>query len=195
MTPALAEKPVLTREDYLEMEAAAEYKSEYYGGEVFAMTGGTIHHSQIIANLIRRVGETLDETDCRLFESNMKLEVASENAFMYPDVMVVCGPVVPAGNTTHAITNPMVIIEVLSPSTESFDRGKKFTYYQTVKSLREYILVSQEEPQVETFFRQDASHWLYTVAKGLDAVIPIQSLERELKLSDIYLKVDWDQGF
>ncbi len=194
MTSALAEKPVLTREDYLEMEAAAEYKSEYYDGEVFAMTGGTLRHSIICFNINAVIWSAVRDKPCTGFESNMKLEVASANAFMYPDAMVVCGPVVPAENTTHAIVNPVVIIEVLSPSTESFDRGKKFTYYQTIKSLREYILVSQEEPRVETFFRQDASHWLYTVAKGLDAVIPVQSLERELKLSDIYLKVDWEQG-
>jgi len=182
--------PILTREAYLEMEDQSEFKSEFYGGQIFAMTGGSPKHSQICVNVIRRVAEAIDHRDCRCFESNMKLEITHPRAFVYPDVMVVCGDVELARGTTDAVVNPVLIVEVLSPSTESFDRGKKFEYYRRVPSLREYVLVSQETPRVESYYKEDQSHWTYTVTKGLDQSIPIRTLDRELALGDLYLKVD-----
>lgn len=190
MTRAASEGcQALTREEYLEMETRSEFKSEFYGGDVFAMTGGSPKHSQICVNVIRRVAEAIDHRDCRCFESNMKLEIAQADAFVYPDVMVVCGEIELARDTTDAIVNPVLVVEVLSPSTESFDRGRKFEYYRMVRSLREYILVSQETPMVESYFKQDESHWMYTVAKKLDQSIPIRSLDLEIALGDLYLKV------
>ncbi len=183
-------RQVLTREEYLEMEAQSEFKSEFYGGQIFAMTGGSPRHSQICVNVIRRVAEAIDHRDCRCFESNMKLEIVQARAFVYPDVMVVCGDIELARGTTDAVINPVLIVEVLSPSTESFDRGKKFEYYRMVPSLREYVVVSQETPMVESYYKQDKSHWTYTVTKGLDQSIPIRTLDRELSLGDLYLKVD-----
>jgi Uma2 family endonuclease len=188
MDEPLTKKSVYTKAEYLAMEAAADVKIEYYQGEIFAMTGGSPNHSTICFNLNRRVGEATDNSDCRGFESNMKLEIAAVDAYVYPDVMVVCGDVKLSEATTDAIVNPVLIIEVLSPGTESFDRGKKFDYYRTIASLNEYILVSQESPKIEAYFRQSETTWQYTVIKGLDNSLTLQSLGHEIPLSAIYDK-------
>jgi len=189
MGDALPKKQYYTKEEYLEMEAAADFKSEYYQGEIFAMSGGSLDHSTICFNLNRRVGEAIDPEKCRGFESNMKLEIAAADSYVYPDVMVVCGEVEVAENTTDVIKNPMLIIEVLSPGTESFDRGLKFEYYRMIPSLKEYVLVSQNKPKVETYFRQKENIWTYTVVEGLDKTLMFQSLEYEIALKEIYLTV------
>jgi Uma2 family endonuclease len=188
MTEPLPEKQLYTRKEYLLMEASADIKSEYYQGEIFAMTGGTPNHSTICFNLTRRVGEAIDNTNCRGFESNMKLFILEADAYVYPNAMVVCGDVKLAEDTTDAITNPVLIIEVLSPGTESFDRGRKFDYYRTIPSFKEYVLVSQDKPKVELYFRQSETVWQYRVIEGLDKAFLLQSLDYELKLADIYAK-------
>jgi Uma2 family endonuclease len=120
----------------------------------------------------------------------MKLEIAEADAYVYPDLMVVCGHVRLAENTTDVITNPVLIIEVLSPGTESFDRGRKFEYYRMVPSLKEYVLVSQDKPKIETYFRQDKNIWQRTVSEGLDKTVLFQYLEYEVALEEIYYKTD-----
>ncbi len=189
MAEALAKKLYYSKEEYLEMEAAAAYKSEYYQGEIFAMSGGTRKHSLLCVNLIRRISEEIDNRDCQCFESNMKLEIAEADAYVYPDVMVVCGDVILAENTTDAITNPILVIEVLSPGTESFDRGLKFEYYKTVPTLKEYVLVSQSKPKIEVFFRGNENLWTYTVVEGLDKTVFLQSLDYGIDLKKIYHKL------
>lgn len=188
MAEPLRDKQYYTKEEYLDMEALAEYKSEYYDGEIFAMSGGSPNHSTICFNLIRRIGEATDDKDCRGFESNMKLEIAAADACVYPDIMVVCGDIEFAENTEYVLTNPMLIIEVLSPSTESFDRGRKFEYYRTTETLKEYVLISQDKPMAEVYFRQDKKAWLYSAVRGLDSKVTFQSLEHEFALKDIYQK-------
>lgn len=193
MADAIEKKRRLTRDEYLDTEAHAEFKSEYYNGEIFAMTGGSPQHSMICFNLIRRIGEAADKQNCIGFESNLKLEISAKNAFVYPDIMVVCGKPELPPDCTDAIRNPMLIIEVLSPSAESFDRGKKFEYYRTLPSLKEYVLVSQSRPAVETFFKQYERNWLFTAVNGLSKSIVLQSLDDEIALQDIYKKVFDDQ--
>jgi Uma2 family endonuclease len=193
MGEALEKKLFYSKEEYLEMEAAADYKSEYYNGEIFAMSGGSPNHSTICFNLNRRIGEAIDDQDCHGFESNMKLAIAKTNSYVYPDLMVVCGDIELAENTGDAITNPVLIIEVLSPSTESFDRGLKFAYYRSLPSLKEYVLVSQDEPQIEAYYKQDEKIWIYTVARGLEDKIAFRSIDTELALSEVYRKIVWDK--
>lgn len=194
MTQAAAQKQdVFTRDEYLEMEARAECKSEFYKGEIVAMTGGSPKHSIICFNLNGELREAIRDKECSGFESNMKLEIAEADAFVYPDLMVVCGEIELAKDTMDAITNPVLVVEVLSPSTESFDRGKKFEYYRMVPSLRQYILVSQEEPMVESYYKEGESRWIYTVAKGIEQAILFQSLGCEIALKEIYRKVDWSK--
>ncbi len=151
----------------------------------------TPEHSIICLNMNWCIREATADKECIGFESNMKLEIAEADAFVYPDLMVICGKIEFAENRKDAVTNPVLIIEVLSPGTESFDRGKKFEYYQMIPSLKEYVLVSQETPAVETYLRQDKNQWLYTVAKGLDETILFSSLEYEIALKDIYHKVNF----
>ena len=178
-----------TKEQYLDMERKAQFKSEYYNGELFAMAGGTLNHSSICFNLIGEIGEALDNKDCRGFESNMKLEIPIINAFVYPDIMVVCGKVELSDMGDDIIKNPVLIIEVLSSSTESFDRGKKFEYYRTLPSVKEYVLVSQNKPMAEVYFRQNENIWLYSAADGIDKTVFLQSIDHEISLKDIYLKI------
>ncbi len=172
----------------MEIEAAADYKSEYYQGEIFAMSGGSPKHSRLCLNLNWAIREATRNKNCIGFESNMKLEIAEADAYVYPDLMVVCGHVRLAENTTDVITNPVLIIEVLSPGTESFDRGKKFEFYRSVPSLKEYVPVSQDKPQIETYFRHDKNLWQRTMIEGLDKNILFQCLEYEIALEEIYYK-------
>jgi len=118
----------------------------------------------------------------------MKLEIAEIDSYVYPDVMVVCGDVILAEKTTDVITNPVLIVEVLSPGTESFDRGKKFEYYRTVPSLKEYVLVSQDKARIEVFFRQNDNVWQYTAFEGFGESVVLRSLGCEIALEDIYHK-------
>jgi Uma2 family endonuclease len=188
--PAL-KKAEYTGAEYLELEEQSEYKSEFYNGEIFAMSGGSRNHSVICVNLNRKLAESLDDKDCILFDSQMKLDIPKLNSFVYPDVMVVCGDIEFYENRTDIIRNPILIIEVLSPSTESFDRSGKFQYYQTVLSVKEYVLISQEKPMIEVYYKQDERNWLYSVANGLDEKILLRTIQCELALRDIYRKTDW----
>ncbi len=188
--PAL-KKAYYTGAEYLELEEQSEYKSEFYNGEIFAMSGGSRNHSVICVNLNRKLAESLDDKDCILFDSHMKLDIPKLNSFVYPDAMVVCGDIEFYENRTDIIRNPILIIEVLSPSTESFDRSGKFQYYQTVSSVREYVLISQEKPMIEVYYKQDERNWLYSVVKGLEEKILLRTIQCELTLKDIYRKTDW----
>ena len=181
----------ITREEYLEIEDQADVRSEYYNGEIFVMAGGSRNHSVICFNLNWGIREAVANKDCVGFDSNMKLEIAEHSLFVYPDVTVVCGEIEFSEGRTDIITNPVLIIEVLSPGTEMFDRGDKFAYYRTVPSLREYVLVSQHSPIVEVYHRQDEKTWLYSVSKGIDESVIFQTIQHELSLKDIYQKVAW----
>lgn len=193
MAEPAPEQHYYTREEYLAREEIAEYKSEYYDGEIVAMAGGSQNHSIISCNIIRRSSEALDEKDCLVFDSNMKLDIPKYNLFVYPDVMVACGKLEYSKGRTDIIKNPILVIEVLSPSTEQGDRMKKFAYYQTMPSIQEYVLVWQDEPRVEVYFKQGEKSWLYTVADGLDAAILFRSIDHEFALKDVYQKIDWEQ--
>lgn len=190
MGRALLKEQVYTKEEYLKFEESDEYKSEFHNGEIFDMAGGSYKHSAIISNLHRRIGNLLDGKDCILFDSNLKLAIPKHNAFVYPDMMVVCGKIEFYEHQNDIILNPVLIVEVLSPSTESFDRGRKFEYYRTLASLAEYVLVSQKEYIVETYFKQNEKSWLYSVAKGLEESIVLQSLPSGIVLKEIYQKVE-----
>jgi Uma2 family endonuclease len=194
MGEPLAQQRYYTREEYLVLEDQAEYKSEYYNGEIFAMAGGSRNHSVICFNLNWGIREAIANKDCVGFDSNMKLDIPRVNLFVYPDLMVVCGEIEFLENRNDVLKNPVFVIEVLSPNTESFDRGKKFSYYRTVPSIREYVLVSQAEPLVEVFYKQDEKTWRYTVIKGLENTVTFQTLQCELALKDIYQKVEWQEG-
>jgi Uma2 family endonuclease len=184
-------KTLLTEAEYLEIERRAESRSEYFRGEMFAMAGGSPTHGLIIANLIRELGVQLKKKPCVVYPSDVRLMVSPTGLYTYPDVMVVYGEGQFAGAAKDTLTNPIVIVEVLSPTTEGYDRGRKFDHYGTLPSLAEYLTVSQEEPHVHQFSRQPENRWLLTEFTRLDQEIALASVECVLPLAEIYHKVEW----
>jgi Uma2 family endonuclease len=180
----------ITPERYLELERAAEIKSEYYRGEVFAMAGASLTHTIIVTNLIAEFRDQLRKQDCTAHASDARLAVETDGLYTYPDVMVICGK--PAFIDAHldTVINPIVIVEVLSKSTSSYDRGQKFESYRAIPSLLEYLTVAQDRPRVEHYARQSDNSW---VLREIDAggSIPLQCIAVELSLDDIYEKVDF----
>jgi len=185
-----ATKHVITVEEYLRAEALSDIRHEFHDGEVLAMSGGTYDHSVIIANLIRQLGNRLEGKPCRVLESNLRVRVTPGN-YVYPDASIVCGPPQfdPQDPNRTTILNPRVVIEVLSESTEGYDRGDKFTQYREIAGLEEYVLVSQGRPLIETFVRQPESGWLMLPTSGIDAIAVIRSLKIELPLRAVYADV------
>ena len=179
-------KPQFTLAEYLVREAAASHKSEFYRGEIFAMSGGTPEHSQVGGNVFASLRGRLRGSPCRPYNSDLRIRVPTNGLTTYPDVSVVCGELQLDAEDRHAINNPSVLFEVLSKSTENYDRGKKFDLYRELESLREYILIAQEESHVERFVRQDDGSWLLTVFKGVDAVLELPTLGCTLPLAEIY---------
>ena len=173
-----------TEEQYLAWEENAAEKSEYVDGKIRAMSGGTEPHASIPMNIGALLWNALRGKPCRVLSSDMKVWTAG--AFYYPDLSVVCGPSAYRGRNKHTITNPVVVVEVLSPSTEPKDRGEKFIRYQQIETLRSYLLVSQTEPRVELFERGENGHWDYSMVAGLENGIEVLSLGVTLALSEIY---------
>ena len=183
-------KKKLTEAEYLAIERAAEFKSEFYNGEMFAMAGGTYAHNRIKDNLARLIGNQLAGGPCFAITSDMKVKVAKTGLYTYPDVLIVCGsPEFPDAESTDILLNPAIIIEVLSPSTQNYDRGAKFHQYQHLESLKEYVLVSQDEPVCEQFVRQSDENWLPITTTGLSAELAFQSVPVRVPLSAIYTGV------
>ena len=169
---------------YLDMEASAELKHEYVDGVIVAMSGGTIEHGRLAMAIGAALGTALGERGCRVLSSDVRVRVEETNRSTYPDLSVVCGDVKRASDDNNAIVNPIVVVEVLSDSTEQDDRGSKFAHYRRLKSLRHYVLVSQAEPRVEVFSRTEAG-WLL-VEYGPGEVVQLESLETELDMDALY---------
>src|SRR5579862_1541036 len=182
-------QPQLTPEQYLELDRASQFRNEYYNGHMYAMSGGTYAHGKIIANLGRQLGNALDPGPCTVTSSDVRVQVELRGLYCYPDVVVVCGDPQYHDNRLDTILNPTLLVEVLSPSTEAYDRGFKSAQYRTIESLQEYALVSQSEPRVEVFRRQSGGHWLLSEAIGLESICHFESLECAVPLAEIYAKV------
>jgi len=185
-------------EQFLALERAAAERHEYFDGEIIAMAGESPEHGLISSNLVVNLGHQLIDTPCVVFTKNTKvrsgLDLVSSNTasgvFSYPDLVFVCGEAEYFDEHRDVLVNPTAIIEVLSPSTERFDRGEKFHRYQTWNpSLQDYLLVDQNKPQVEHYHREKDGKWSYQLHAGLDAVLTIPSIQCTLKLADVYRKV------
>lgn len=179
-------------EEYLAVERESDTKSEYFDGTVYAMTGASLRHIQIVSNLTIELGTQLRARPCRALPSEMKVRLPDSRKFFYPDMTVVCGKPLFHDERTDIILNPVLVIEVLSPSTEAFDRGAKFQAYQTLNSLMEYVLVAQDKPVVEQYVRRADGKWDYTAVIGLESSLLLPSVECTLNLSAVYDKVDFD---
>jgi Uma2 family endonuclease len=181
----------LTPEQYLEIERKAEFKSEYYNGEMFAMAGASERHGLIISNVVGELRQQLKAKPCRVIANDLRLRVLPSGLYTYPDVVVVCGESQYADSRKDTLQNPTVLVEVLSDSTRDYDRGRKFEFYRGLASLRDYLVVAQDLPHAELWTRQDESHWLLTEIKDLNQSVHLSSIDCVLKLSEVYDKVDW----
>ncbi|MBI5016123.1 MAG: Uma2 family endonuclease [Deltaproteobacteria bacterium] len=180
----------MTPKEYLEAERKADLKSEYLAGEVFAMAGAGESHNLIVANLIVGLGTQLRKRPCRVYPSDMRVLVRETGLYTYPDVAVVCGEPRFLDDRRDTLLNPTLLVEVLSESTEAYDRGKKFEHYREIESLQEYLLVSPTEPSLERFLRQEAGTWLFSEARGLGAAAELASIGCTLMLAEVYEKVE-----
>jgi Uma2 family endonuclease len=177
----------LTEREYLEIERRAEIKSEFYDGEMFAMSGGTRAHSAIAVNLIRELGNKLKGRPCSVYNSDLRVKIEASGLFTYPDVSVVCGA--ERLQDDDILLNPVLLAEVLSESTEAYDRGKKFEHYRQIPSLREYLLISQAEPRIEQFIRQETGDWLLREAAGTAGALELPSLQIPLELGEVFARI------
>ena len=176
----------MTPEEYLAMEEQADEKSEYFDGVVTLMAGGSANHNDIRYNVASDLRSGLRGSQCRSFDSETRLLIQENGLYTYPDVMAVCGEIERAETKTETITNPVLIIEVLSPSTESYDRGLKFERYRTIETFREYVLVHQDRPFIEHYRKGEDSVWLIKFIQGLDATLTFETISYELSLRLIY---------
>jgi Uma2 family endonuclease len=190
---ALAQKhPVFTVDKYLGFERFSPERHEFIDGSVYAMAGESVNHSKICYNLNGITHAELRGKRCNGFSPNMKIATSDTGLFSYPDLAIVCGSPAFFDDSKDVITNPTVIFEVLSPSTEHYDRGEKFLRYSNyIETLQDYILVSQDEPLVEHYRKQKNAGWKKSVLNEFDAVIEIESIDCQIKLSDLYELVEF----
>lgn len=181
----------LTEAEYLAAERAADTKSEFFEGEVFAMSGGSPVHSLIATNLLTALNNRLKSRKCVPFNSDLRLKVEASGLVTYPDVSVVCGPLHFTDAEEDTVTNPTLVAEVLSDTTEAWDRGKKFENYRLMPSLKEYLLVSQRHPHIEQFVRQGSEEWRLREASGLDASLTLGALRISLPLAEVFARVEF----
>jgi Uma2 family endonuclease len=182
-------KARLTPEEYLAIEETAEYRSEYYQGEMFAMAGATYNHTMIAGNTLFQVRTQVAGRGCTVGQSETRIHIPRTGLYTYPDVVVVCGEKKFLDTKQMTLLNPTVIVEVLSPSTEAYDRGQKFEHYQSIESLREYLLVASDRISVMLHRRQSELQWLSITAKTLESSIELESVGCRLLLRDLYENV------
>ena len=180
-----------TLEEYLEVERRAPTKSEFVDGAIYAMTGGSLNHAYLGGRAVVALTLALRGKPCRVFNSELQVFIPEKNIATYPDVTVVCGAPQFWKKRDDLVVNPTLVVEVLSPSTEAYDRGEKATAYRTLASLRDYVLVHQDKPRVEVFTR-NGEVWEHRVSEGLDARATLGSTEQPLPLQDLYEGVTWE---
>ncbi len=186
-------KIYLTPTEYLRFERQSDVKHEYFRGELFAMAGASDNHVTIFMNTSYVLVGQLKGRSCRTYGADMRVKVSPTGLYTYPDLVVVCGRPRFEDKELDTLLNPTVIVEILSKSTEAYDRGEKFAQYRTLDTLVDYLLVSQDRPLIERFTRQPDGGWLLTESAGLDAVMPIESIQCQLPLAEVYDRVEFDQ--
>jgi Uma2 family endonuclease len=181
-------KPAVTIEDYLRLERDAPDKHEFYRGEIFCMAGGSARHSRLTMNVGGEIRSRLKGGPCGVYDSNLRVRVPATDLYTYPDALVICGPVKfdPLDRRGETALNPTLLVEVLSPSTEGYDRGLKAQNYRTIESLQEYVLVAQDAAVVETYHRQADGSWLLRTFRGRESVARLASLGIDLPVGEIY---------
>ena len=188
---AYAKQPYTTPEEYLHWERKSDKKHEYLEGVVVAMAGATKEHTRITFDLSQHIGQQISGTTCEAFGNDMRVGIPKSNRYYYPDVTIVCGEAQFEDNIFDTLLNPKVIMEVLSESTSSKDRGEKFHHYQNIESLNKYVLISSDKPMVEIYHRQE-NFWHYTITEGTDAELILEEMGIIIPLSKIYARVPFE---
>ena len=181
-----------TPAEYLALERAAEVKSEYLNGEIFLMSGASRRHNVIVTNIVRELSAQLRGRPCETYAIDMRVRVSDAGLYTYPDVVAVCGEPMLEDRHLDTLLNPTLIVEVLSPSTEAYDRGRKFEFYRKLPSLREYLVVSQDAAHIDRFVVDDFGRWTLTDASGLDATLDVVSVDCALRLADVYERIEFE---
>jgi Uma2 family endonuclease len=180
----------ITAEEYLLLERNSPEKNEFYHGEVFAMAGAGNNHNIITGNIIGEMHAFLKGKGCTVYPSDMRLHIPENSLYTYPDVMVVCGPKQFLDEKKDTLLNPVIIVEVLSPNTEGYDRGEKFRLYRGIASLHEYVLIDTRSYTIEKYARNAEGYWVLSDAQGLEASIELQSIGYTLHVNDVYAGVE-----
>jgi len=187
---SLNRKSRINPEEYLRIERAAEQRSEYFDGEAFAMAGASRRHNRIVTNLVAGLDNQLKSRPCNVYSSDLRVKISATQLYTYPDVVVTCGEEQFEDEHNDTLLNPTILVEVLSDSTEAYNRGKKFEQYQQIESLKEYILVAQDKWRVEQYVRQSNNQWVYSEIHGVESYLTMATIGCNLSLSEIYDKVD-----
>jgi Uma2 family endonuclease len=188
---AIRKQPFITPEAYLKQEREATVKSEYIDGQIYAMSGASRQHNRITIDVATLINVQLRGGPCELFANDMCVKVNDSSLYTYPDVVVVCGEAQFEDTALDTLLNPTLIIEVLSDSTEKYDRGKKFAHYQRIEALREYVLLSQDEARVECYTRQAGNRWILSTVISREDTMPLESIGCVLPLADVYARVQF----
>lgn len=184
----------MTETEYVEFERASEFRHEFVDGEIFAMTGASRAHNLICTSTSFALYGQLRGRPCEVYASDMRVKVEASGLYAYPDISVVCGKAQFVDDEFDTLVNPTILIEVLSPSTERYDRGRKFQHYRQLTSLREYVLIAQDSPRIERFLLKDNGKWELTDANGLDATIELVAIGCILALAEVYEKVTFTEA-
>lgn len=188
-----APKSYLTAQQYLAQERKAEFKSQYFQGEMFAMAEASREHNLIVANLVGEVRNALKGRRCEVYPSDMRVKVTKSGLYTYPDATVVCAEPKFEDELVDTLTNPTVLFEVLSDSTESYDRGGKFRRYREIDSLKEYVMVSQDQASVECYVRQADGGWLLKETQSLETSVSFDSIQVTILLAELYRNVSFEE--
>ena len=186
-----------TVEEYIQHEIDTHQKYEFHDGVIYALAGGSLEHALLIGNVYSelRNGLTKKEANCKPIANDAKLHIEKKNKFVYPDTMVIYGEIEKSKESKDAVTNPILIVEVLSKSTSDYDRGDKFYFYRQIPSLREYILIEQSRYVVEAYYKKDKNDlWRISRYEGLDDVINIQSLDIEISMRNLYFDINLEDS-
>ncbi len=186
------QKTYYTPEEYLELEKNAEYKHEYRDGEIIPMTGGTTNHNKIAGNFYFHFKLAKREENYEIFMGDVRLWIQDYRLYTYPDVMVIAGELIYHGTGTTTVTNPLLIVEILSKSTKDYDRGDKFQYYRSIPDLREYIMVDQYSFHIEQFAKNSEGKWVLTEYDSESVELTLESIDFQMALKDIYEGINFD---
>jgi Uma2 family endonuclease len=187
---SLQPKTYFTPEEYLELERKVDYKSEYLNGEIYAMGGASPHHVLIVTNIVSELRNQLKNRPCMVYSTDLRVQVSPKGLYTYPDVLVVCDAPQFSDQHRDTLTNPTLIVEVLSKSTKDYDRGEKFEQYRTLKSFNEYVLIAQDKYHAEHFVRQSDNTWFLSETNRLEDILELMTIGCHLKMSEVYDKVD-----